>query len=407
MQYKPLSSIFYSNNNEYLKIYTNRYNSESTYRFNFKIKENNAFLIINNDILRGIESIYKLNCDLLKKVHRVPLIALKQYRKKCLVDEIKITNEIEGVNSTRKEINDILNSKVENNKNTRLYGLVKKYDLLEEEEIKLNCCEDIRELYNELVLKEVIEEDSKNKPDGKIFRKEEVYVQNPTGKIIHSGVYPEENIIFNMTKGLNILNNDEYGYMIRIAVFHYIFGYIHPFYDGNGRTSRFISSYLLSKNLHPLVSYKLASTIKENLNSYYKSFKETNDEKNKGDLTIFVIKFFDILIKSLMELCDSLDEGYSKLNYFTNISEKMCVGDSRKFKVLFILIQNTLFGDEGLDIDDLSSICKIGKSKIRSSLKELEENNILYITKDGRKNLYDVNLNYMSNLNENIKKKHL
>ncbi|MFQ7000007.1 MAG: hypothetical protein ACLRRH_01445 [Clostridium sp.] len=96
-----------------------------------------------------------------------------------------------------------------------------------------------------------------------------------------------------------------------------------------------------------------------------------------------------------------------KLNYFTNISEKMCVGDSRKFKVLFILIQNTLFGDEGLDIDDLSSICKIGKSKIRSSLKELEENNILYITKDGRKNLYDINLNYMSNLNENIKKKHL
>ena len=78
MQYKPLSSIFYSNNNEYLKIYTNRYNSESTYRFDFKIKENNAFLIINNDILKGIESIYKLNCDLLKKVHRVPLIALKK-----------------------------------------------------------------------------------------------------------------------------------------------------------------------------------------------------------------------------------------------------------------------------------------------------------------------------------------
>ena len=404
MQYKPLSSIFYSNNDEYLKIYTNRYNSESTYRFDFKIKENNAFLVINNDILRSIESIYKLNCDLLKKMNSVPLIALQQYRKKCLVDEIKITNEIEGVNSTRKEINDILNSKIENNKNTRLYGLVKKYDLLEEEEIKLNCCEDIRKLYNELVLQEVIEEDLKNKPDGKIFRKEEVYVQNSTGKIIHSGVYPEKDIILNMTKGLNILNNNEYNYMIRIAVFHYIFGYVHPFYDGNGRTSRFISSYLLSKNLQPLVSYKLACTIKENINSYYKSFKETNDEKNKGDLTIFVIKFFDILIKSLIELCDSLEEGHNKLNYFAKISKEICEGDNRKLKVLFVLIQNTLFGDEGLDIEDLSSICEVGKSKIRSSLKELEKNNILYITKDGRKNLYDVNLNYMSKLDENMKK---
>ena len=79
--------------------------------------------------------------------------------------------------------------------------------------------------------------------------------------------------------------------MIRIAIFHYLFGYIHPFYDGNGRTSRFINSYLLSKKLQFLVSYKLSYTIKENMNSYYKSFKETNDEKNKGNLSFFVISF--------------------------------------------------------------------------------------------------------------------
>ncbi|MCB2356491.1 hypothetical protein [Clostridium estertheticum] len=37
-------------------------------------------------------------------------------------------------------------------------------------------------------------------------------------------------------------------------------------------------------------------------------------------------------------------------------------------------------------------------SKVRSSLKELEEKEILYITKDGRKKLYDVNLDAMSKL---------
>ena len=65
-----------------------------------------------------------------------------------LVDEIKMINEIGGVNSTRKEINEIINDKTENNKKRRLYGLVKKYELLMEEEIKLKCCEDIRELYD-------------------------------------------------------------------------------------------------------------------------------------------------------------------------------------------------------------------------------------------------------------------
>lgn len=398
MQYKRLSGIFYSNNNEYLKVYSDRYNSESTYRFDFDIKGNKAFLVINHDILQRIDDIYTLDRDLLKKMNNLPPIALQQYAKKCLVDEIKMTNEIEGVNSTRKEINEILNDKTENDKKRRLYGLVKKYELLMEEEINLESCEDIRKLYDELVLQEVLEEDLGNKPDGKIFRQGKVYVQDPTGKQIHTGIYPEDEIINNMTKGLSILNNDNYNYMVRIAIFHYLFGYIHPFYDGNGRTSRFISSYLLSKKLQFLVSYKLSYTIKENINSYHKLFKETNDEKNKGDLTLFVIKFFDILIKSLEELCESLDDRNNKLDYFKSIAAKICDGDYRKFNMLFILIQNTLFGDEGLDINDLNSICNIGVSKIRNTLKEFEQCNILYITKDGRKNLYDVNLNSMSEL---------
>ena len=55
-----------------------------------------------------------------------------------------------------------------------------------EEEINLESCEDIRKLYDELGLQEVLEEDLGNKPDGKIFRQGKVYVQDPTGKQIHT-----------------------------------------------------------------------------------------------------------------------------------------------------------------------------------------------------------------------------
>lgn len=130
-------------------------------------------------------------------------------------------------------------------------------------------------------------------------------------------------------------------------------------------------------------------------------FKEANDEKNKGDLTIFVIKFLEFLSKSLEELCEALDERRNKLDFFGSIANRISNGDEKKESILFILVQNTLFGEEGLSVDELYNIANVGKSKLRILLKELEEKNLLYITKDGRKNLYDINLNTMSNFINN------
>jgi hypothetical protein len=111
MEYRLLSSIFYSDNRLYEELYKQRYNSESSYNFNIKVNGCNAFVVINHDILQRTERIMELDKELLEKMHSVPPIALSQYIKRCLIDEIKMTNEIEGVNSTRKEINDILNDK--------------------------------------------------------------------------------------------------------------------------------------------------------------------------------------------------------------------------------------------------------------------------------------------------------
>ncbi|WP_297135000.1 Fic family protein [Terrisporobacter sp.] len=402
MDYKLLSHLYYKSKTLYEETYISRYESESTYRFNFKIKGNNAFVVINNDLVQKLDKILELDKELLIIMNSVPPIALKQYQRTCLVDEIRMTNEIEGVNSTRKEINDILNDKNNKDIHKRLYGIVKKYEmLLNDEDIDLLNCKSIRKLYDDLTLIDIIKDNPEHEPDGDIFRKDKVYIYNKYQKEIHTGVMPESEIIESMSNALDMLHCNDYNFLIRIAVFHYMFGYIHPFYDGNGRTSRFISSYLLSKRLVSLVSYRIAYTIKENINTYYKSFELTNDEKNKGDMTYFVLVFFDFIIKSIEELYQSLLDKYNRLEHYEEIINKQFSDNDKLCTITYLLVQSTLFNDDdSLGIKDIHYYTNISISSVRSIIRLLKEYDLLSISKVGNRLTYDVNLDKLDSYNE-------
>lgn len=220
MNYIPLSKIRYSDPKNYEKIYKERFTSPSSEHFNFSISGNEAFFIVNNELLSQITELYEMNTKLDSITKQLPNIALNQFTKKCLIDEIHLTNDIEGVYSTRKEIDEILSMTVpKSQKNNRIFGLVKKYEFIGSENIPLKTCADIRNLYDELVLTEVLQQDSENAPDGKLFRKDIAVVMNKFQKIIHKGVYPESDLIEMMQISLDFLNNKNYTKFIRIAVF--------------------------------------------------------------------------------------------------------------------------------------------------------------------------------------------
>ncbi len=394
MQYEPLYKIFYKNNEAYEKTYQRRFDNEFTQHYNFTIGEHQAFLVINLEILNLITNIISLDKRLLKAIRRLPNIALFQFTRKCIVDEIQLTNEIEGVHSTRKEIRELIEDKTENRKSKRLYGLVQKYLMLSQrQKIELKSCQDIRKLYDEFVLAEIKEDNPDNVPDGEIFRKDIVEVVSPSQKVIHKGMYPETKIITAMTAALDVLNGDKQNYLVNLAVFHYMFGYIHPFYDGNGRMARFISSYLLTQQLEPIVGFGLSNTIKNKMKKYYEMFKETNDSKNKGDLTPFVIGFLQFIEESIEFLCTTIEAKVEQYNFYKEKIGKI-TEDKNLQTILVVLLKNALFDDEEISVRGLVEISRLSPTTVRTYLKKIPKE-LLVNNRSGKMNLFSLNLDVL------------
>ena len=151
MSYKELKSLYYGDNEVYAHEYLNRFNSEETKKINFHIGESQAFFVQNTEVMTLAYKIEKLDKEIVKLCNALPGVAIDQYSKKCLIDEIVITNKIEGVHSSRKEIGEALDvletqSKTRG-KRQRFISLVNKYlKLIKNELISLECCKDIRDI---------------------------------------------------------------------------------------------------------------------------------------------------------------------------------------------------------------------------------------------------------------------
>ena len=399
MSYKSMYKLFVMNDNPtFNSIYNQKFNSSSTIKFDILINDNQAFFTYDKDIMSLVSRIRYMDEHINEIFFDMPLIAKEQYMRKSLIDEIEFTNQIEGVISTRKDINDLINE-IEKKAKTRnrFEGIVNKYFMLSKEKLSFNESNDIRKLYDEMLYNEIKAEDNKNLPDGVIFRKDIVHVYKDSEKIVHNGLMPESKIIDYMNKSLNILNNKEIDILIRVSIFHYLFGFIHPFYDGNGRINRFISSYILSRHLNNIIGFRLSMTIKENLSQYLDAFNHTNDIRNKSDISTFVYEFLDIIYKSYQKTEIYALEKKQVFAKYRNILNNISVFDKDKNKdnlkqLLFVLIQNSIFGDFGLSKHQLCKILEKGNTTVALALSMLKKYNLCTEIQSGKFHYYKANL---------------
>lgn len=397
MKFISLTKYFYQHTQEeYETEYIRRLEAPFTVHFNIPIHQYNrksaypAFLCYTGEILRLVEKFYKTYEQFLYTVNTVPPVVLYQFTRLSIVEEVKSTNDIEGVHSTKKEIREIIEKK--GTHYHRLQSVVHQYlELLGEEEIKFDTCQDIRNFYDDFTHQEITRENPQNRLDGSLFRKEPVQIEAATGKTIHQGLYPESRIIEALDQALRILHSEEYPLLIRLALFHYFFVYIHPFYDGNGRTDRFITSYFLSRKFHRLLAVRLSIYIKRNQSRYYHMLEEADSEKNRGDMTPFVMGFLEILIGSTEDTIGVLSRKNEQMRKYESRIDAFQLKDKLLKEIYITLLQAALFYGEGISMADLMKVTGKNRGTIQKRINEIPGNHLI-VTKAGKTNYYKLNL---------------
>jgi len=104
-----------------------------------------------------------------------------------------------------------------------------------------------------------------------------------TGEIIYEPPQNPDTIIALMSNLEQFINDNEmcdYDPLIKMAIIHYQFESIHPFYDGNGRTGRIINLlYLILQNLQTLPILYLSNFIINNKARYYHLLQHVHNQE--------------------------------------------------------------------------------------------------------------------------------
>jgi Fic family protein len=167
--------------------------------------------------------------------------------------------------------------------------------------------------------------------------------------------------------------------LIKMAIIHFQFESIHPFYDGNGRTGRIINIlYLILEKLQTLPILYLSNYIIKNKPDYYHFLQKVRDENLWEDWVLFMIKGVEQTSRETIELITKIKE--LMLDY------KHRLRDNYKFYSQDLL--NNLFKHPYTKIEFVVNDLGVSRLTAANYLNKLAEDKMLRKEKLGTGNYY-------------------
>lgn len=347
--------------------YRLRIDNPATYRSGIVFDSHEIFATCVTDLVTYMNDIAYAEKAIEKAWDELPRFAQREYLMQLIAKEVQNTNIIEGVHSTRKELSKALDAAREQNKHTRFSEFTKLFLELADSKEKsvaesvadLNvesvadskksntsipqALQDIRKIYDSIMQGEL---ESGYIPDGEIFRKGKVSIRDGANNVVHGGDATEAEIQDHLTQMLSLMNSNKVPTLIKACMCHYAFESVHPFYDGNGRTGRFLLALQLREQLSMPTILSLSSIIYAEKSGYYAAFSKAQELFNCNDLTMFCCTMLQYIKKAQNEVLDNiilqLKQTIYCMNKLFEFSKKTAISKVQR-EILSISLQNKLF----------------------------------------------------------------
>jgi Fic family protein len=377
--YRTLKQIFHADltddrfiNNQSLA--NERRSDLSAYNTGIQLRTGELFYTQPHELSVLTEKVLRLERKVSQLWRSLPSIALQSYIRDLISQEVVFTNQIEGVRSTRKEIESILieiNNSPERKQRKRFEEFVILYlNLTEEKLIHPHCPADIRSIYDDVMMGEI---DSGDELDGELFRAKSVQVLDGQ-RAIHEGVLPESKIVSMLQQMIDLVADPTTPSLHAAFLSHFVFEYVHPFYDGNGRTGRLLLALYLTRPLSIATSLSLSRVIAENLSVYYKAFESVEDKLNHAEGTVFLIEMLRLTRLAQESLLEELQKKELLLVQGLDCIETYSQASSDEKKILYALLQTHLFANSpSMSLEQLSHHIMRSKATTRKYLARLEK----------------------------------
>jgi Fic family protein len=203
-----------------------------------------------------------------------------------------------------------------------------------------------------------------------------------SGEIIYTPPQDANRIIELMSNLEEFINNPEmadYDVVVKMAVIHFQFESVHPFYDGNGRTGRIINIlYLVMSGLQNLPILYLSSFIIRHKSDYYRLLQKVREENDWESWLLFMIEAVQITARETIRLVSDIKLLMKDYKQQLKANYKFYSQD---------LLEN-LFKHPYTKIDFLMEDLGVTRLTASNYLKTLSDDGFLQKEKLGRVNYY-------------------